>query len=128
MAIRVDKFVSYSVAPDGSRVQLDLVNDLGTACQIEVPLPCFSDLALTVPKIMMAALAAAYGGSTQRLVHNVKDWTVERAAKEGFFIFTFTTPDDFTISFTLHEQELWDVVSGITGNDYVEYPPPPEVH
>jgi len=125
VAIRVKDLKSYSVASDGSAVQLECVDDAGGACRIELPRSCLMELALAIPKILSSVLAVEHGGSPQRLVHLVKDWTVELAAIGGVFIFTFTTVDDFKISFSIDRNEVWSVICGLGEDAFVFYPPPP---
>lgn len=71
--------------------------------------------------MMAAALAVLYGSPCQRLVHNVENCTVERAAQTGTLILNFTTPDGFVLSFALPQQELLDIASGVDRDDFDEY-------
>ncbi len=59
-----------------------------------------------MPKIMLQVLRTRYGDSSLRLVHAVESWKVERASDGRNCILTFTTPDCFTISFNVNDQDL----------------------
>jgi hypothetical protein len=55
---------------------------------------------LTIPKITCEALRGLYNDSSLELVHVVDSWQV-RSATGQRVILTFTTPDRFSISFSI---------------------------
>src|SRR5262252_2814632 len=73
--MQVESLTTYEVAPDGSRVKLNLLDAEGKPASLIVPLEALRVLALSMPKIVFHAVRQATGGDDAlRLVHGVENW------------------------------------------------------
>ena len=105
--MQVESLTTYEVAPDGSRVKLNLLDAEGKPASLIVPLEALRVLALSMPKIVFHAVRQATGGDDAlRLVHGVENWKIERAVDPDYAILTFATPDKFEVSFAVRDATL----------------------
>lgn len=100
-----EALTTWSVSQDGSRVRLGFADDDGHSCRIDLPMEAMSALLLTLPRILQCALDARGDGS-DRIVHPLGGWRLERAAEHGRLILTLKTPDGFSVAFALAPDEL----------------------
>jgi len=114
--IAVDALTTYEVADDGSGVRLHFADPEGRARTLVVPIASLQQLTLSMPKIMQEALCASYRDPTLRLVHAVASWVIERASDGRNWLLTFTTPDHFSISFAITDNDLNQLSTSL--NDY----------
>jgi hypothetical protein len=105
-AVEIGTLTTYQIANDGAGVLLNFVDVKGRARSVYVPVEMVKFLTLSMPKIMMEVLRAQFHDPTLRLVHAVDSWRVERASDGKTCILTFTTPDHFSISFNVNDQDL----------------------
>ena len=111
-----EALTTWSVSHDGSRVRLGFADGDGGPCRIDLPMEVMSALLLTLPRILQCALDTRGNGS-DRMVHLLDDWRVERAAGQDELILTLKTPDGFSIAFALAPDELAAMAE--TGQNHV---------
>ena len=104
--VEVGTLTTYEIATDGVGARLHFVDSNGNARTVYVPVEMLKLLTLSMPKIMLEVLRAQFHDPTLRLVHSVDSWRVERASDGKTCILTFTTPDHFSISFNVNDQDL----------------------
>jgi hypothetical protein len=104
--VQMDTLTTYEVSPDGEGVHLNFVDAKGESRAVYAPMEVLKQLTLSMPKIMLEVLQAHFRDPTLRLVHTVDSWQTERASDGETIILTFTTPDHFSISFNVSENDL----------------------
>jgi len=114
-----EALTTWSVSHDGSRVRLGFADGDGDPCRIDLPMAVMSALLLTLPRILQCAFDTRGDGS-DRMVHPLGSWSVERAAGQEELILTLKTPDGFSIAFALASDELAAMAE--TGQNYGRAP------
>ena len=107
--VEIGTLTTYEIANDGAGARLNFVDANGQAQSVYVPIDNLKLLTLSMPKIMVEALRAQFRDPTLRLVHTVENWRVERASDGKTSILTFTTPDHFSISFGVSDEDLYQL-------------------
>jgi len=102
----ISALTTYEVAPDGTSVMLNLLDGDGKPASLILPFAAVQVLARNMPAIALHALRQAAGNDSLRLVHEVSDWKIERAADPNYAILSFATPDLFEVSFAVREDAL----------------------
>lgn len=100
-----ERLTTWSVSPDGSRARLGFSDGAGQPCRVDLPVDALSGLLLTVPRILQCALNRR-GDESARIVQPLGTWQLEQVAGQGRLILTLTTPDGFSVAFTLAPDEL----------------------
>ena len=100
-----EALTAWSVSHDGSRVRLGFVDRDGDPCRIDLPMEAVGALLLTLPRILQCALEARDDGS-DRIVHPLGGWGLERAAEHGELILTLRTSEGFDVAFALAPDQL----------------------
>jgi hypothetical protein len=100
------ELIAYDIASDGNwfRMSFSCVN--GKRGSISLPTECLMALIMTLPRMMTQALSARSGGDRLRLVYPAEEVLIEGSPDPDTFIMTLTTPDGFTVSFSLSRQQL----------------------
>lgn len=119
-----EALTTWSVSHDGSRVRLGFADGDGNPCRIDLPMEVMSTLLLTLPRILQCALDVRDDGS-DRIVHPLGSWRMERAAEHGRLILTLNTPDGFGVSFAVAPDELAAMAED--GQDHQRALSPPRV-
>lgn len=99
--IKGERLTTWSVTPDGEHVRLGLVNDGGQPCAVLLPIAVLSGLMMTIPRMLQDALRAKFSDSSLRMIHELGDWRVERAAGADASILSLATPDGFEVAFAV---------------------------
>ena len=99
--IKGKRLTAWSVTPDGEHVQLGLVDDAGRPCAVLLPIAVLSGLMMTIPRMLQDALRAKFSDGTLRMIHELGDWRVERAAGADASILSLATPDGFEVTFAV---------------------------
>ena len=102
----ISSLTTYEVAPDGTSVKLNLLDGDGKPASLIVPFALVQVLARNMPTIALHALRQAAGNDTLRLVHEVSDCKIERAADPDYAILSFTTPDLPEMAFAVRDDAL----------------------
>ena len=110
-----EALTTWSVSHDGSRVRLGFADHDGKSCRIDLPMEAMSALLLTLPRILQCALEARNDGS-DRIVHPLGGWQLERAAEPGELILTLRTSEGFEVAFAMAPDQLAAMAEA--GQDY----------
>jgi hypothetical protein len=120
--VEVGTLTTYEIATDGAGARLHFVDSNGSARTVYVPVEMLKLLTLSMPKIMLEVLRAQFHDPTLRLVHSVDSWRVERANDGKTCILTFTTPDHFSISFNVNDQDLSQLSDAVIDHELDAFP------
>jgi hypothetical protein len=99
--IKGQRLTTWSVTPDGEHVQLGLVDEQDHPCAVLLPIAVLSGLMMTIPRMLQDALRAKFSDGSLRMIHELGDWRVERAAGANASILSLTTPDGFEVTFAV---------------------------
>ena len=117
--VQVESLTTYEVAPDGSSVKLNLLDERGEPTSLIVPFEMLRILTMSMPKIAQDALRRATGREGMRLVHGIQKWKLERAEDPQYVILTVATPDHMELSFALKDEALAEM-AGLMSDFHVE--------
>lgn len=101
-----EKLIAYEVAGDGTRFRISFICAGGELGSLSLPTECIQALIMTLPRMMTQALLARYNDSSLRLVYPAETVRIEGSPDANTFLLTFTTPDGFTVSFAVSNQQL----------------------
>ncbi len=99
--IKGQRLTAWSITPDAEHVQLGLVDDAGRPCAVLLPITVLSGLMMTIPRMLQDALRAKFSDGSLRMIHELGDWRVERAAGTDASILSLATPDGFEVAFAV---------------------------
>jgi hypothetical protein len=100
-AIEGARLTSWAATPDGQRVRLGFEDEAGRPCEISLPVAALSGLMMTIPRMLRQALEKQFADGSLRMIHELGDWRVERAAGADAFILSLATPDGFEVTFAV---------------------------
>jgi hypothetical protein len=104
--LRANRLTTFSVAADGDSASIGFAEDSGEASSLVLPTSCVHALIMTLPEIAQQALRRRAGDERLRLVFPVAHWALERIANSQRLILTFSTPDEFRVSFSMSQEDL----------------------
>jgi hypothetical protein len=119
--IKAESLTHYEVASDGTHCRLCFLDTDGVEQSVELPVACLQQLMLTIPKITCEALRGLYNDGALELVHVVESWQV-RAGTSRRVILTLTTPDGFSISFSISSAELGELADAAVEYEVEAFP------
>lgn len=100
-AIRGERLTTWEVAEEGERVRLGLEDEDGQPHAVSLPASVLSALMMTIPRMLRQALEKRFADSSLRMIHELGDWRVERAAAADAFIISLATVDGFEVTFAV---------------------------
>jgi hypothetical protein len=100
------ELIAYDIASDGNWFRMSFGCANGKRCSLSLPTECLMGLIMTLPRMMTQALSARFGDDRLRLVYPAEKVIIEGSPDPNIFIVTLTTPDGFTVSFSLSRQQL----------------------
>jgi hypothetical protein len=99
MRIRSVKLTTCSVAPDGTDVGLEFLDQSGATVAVEFPLDQAEAIVMTLPHLLARALVKCTGNDEARYVFELEEWSLERARDQNCVIATFKTRNGFEVCF-----------------------------
>jgi hypothetical protein len=115
-AIRGARLTTWAATPDGERVRLGFEDDTGRACEISLPVAVLSGLMMSIPRMLQQALEKQFADGSLRMVHELGDWRVERAAGADAFILSLATPDGFEVTFAVPSPQADRLAASLYGS------------
>jgi len=98
--VRIAALTTCEVSGDGTRIQLDMVDEEGQQVTLELRAALATPLILTLPRLMEQCLQRLHGDAT-RLVFPMGRWALEAATEADAFILSLETPDGFRVAFAV---------------------------
>ena len=102
----VTNFTSCEVSGDGSRIRLAYCDGSGSAQQLDISVEQAGSLAMTLPRLLSAALKARNHDSSLRFVFPLSEFNLEATAGSADRILSLRTPDGFEVSFSISQETL----------------------
>src|SRR5580693_9140262 len=99
MKIRSSKLTTCRVAPDGTIVGLEFLDQSGAPVTVEFPLDQAEAVIMTIPHLLARAVKQQTDDEPARYVFGLKGWSLERATEPDCLIATFVTLDGFEVCF-----------------------------
>ncbi len=99
MRIRSKKLTTCSVAPDGTNVGLEFLDQSGAPVAVELPLDQAEAVVMTLPHLLTRALVNYTGDEEARYVFDLDEWSLERAAHQNCLIVMLKTRNGFEVCF-----------------------------
>ena len=97
---------SCTVSPEGDKITIALNGKGGAPQKIALSFDEASALAMTLPRLLSAALSRRFSDATLRHVYPVRDCTVERASDQRHVLLTLSCGDGFDVVFGLNVRIL----------------------
>jgi hypothetical protein len=105
----VAELTCFESAEDGSSVRLSMKDAAGLHLSLCMPLECLNQLMMTLPGLVRQALQRRYRDPSLRIVYTVARFQVELADDSETRILTLETPDGFSVSFGLTEEQCREI-------------------
>lgn len=116
MKIRSSKLTTCRVAPDGTIVGLEFLDQSGAAVTVEFPFDQAEAVVMTIPSLLARAVKRQTESEKARYVFDLKGWSIERAAEHACLIATFVTSHGFEVCFAIPHEACrslgWNLQSG----------------
>jgi hypothetical protein len=95
------ELIAYDIASDGDWFRMSFICVNGKRGSLSLPTECLMALIMTLPRMMTEALSARFGDDFQAV-----EVLIEGSPDPNTFIITLTTPDGFSVSFSLNRQQV----------------------
>jgi hypothetical protein len=99
MKIALKELTTCGVQPDGEALELNFIDQNGAQVCLQVPFDHAQAMAMTLPRLLEAALKQVTGNPQARYVFPLGRWSVETASDDNCLITTLSTEDGFEVSF-----------------------------
>jgi len=104
--INATALTTLTVAPDGSIVSINVVDEEGAPASLILPLDALRSLIMSLPPLMQQALRLRYRDPSLRLVYPLGTWRLESGTEAGKLLLALATVDGFEVTFSIGEAEL----------------------
>ncbi len=96
----------------------------GRPASVILPVDCLRSLMMTLPDAIERALRARHGDDTLKVVYPMGGWSLHTAEGSQGMILTITTPDGFSVSFTLTQADASSLATSLGEVDASAEPNP----
>jgi hypothetical protein len=107
----IGEVTHFETAEDGSSIRLVMEDVSGRLVSLHMPLRCLNRLIMTLPKMVRDALQLRHRDPSLRIVYPVAQFQVELAGDFETRILTLETPDGFSASFGLTEEQCREIAT-----------------
>jgi hypothetical protein len=105
----IGEMTRCETAKDGSTVRLEMEDVNGRLVSLHMPLKCLDRLLMTLPGLVRRALQTQHRDPSLRIVYPVARFQLELARDLETRILTLETPDGFSASFGLTEEQCREI-------------------
>jgi hypothetical protein len=102
----VSDFTSCEVSGDGNKISLSYRDASGATRRLDISAEQAGSLAMTLPKLLSAALRARNQDPSLRFVFPLAECDLEAAAGSSNRILSLRTPDGFEVCFSISQEIL----------------------
>jgi hypothetical protein len=100
----------FETAEDGESISLIAEDVSGRSVRIAFPTEVLSSLIMTLPQMVTAAIQRRRNDPSARLVYPLAESRTELSADLSTRILTLKTPDGFTVSFAVSDDQFRELV------------------
>jgi len=104
--LEIAKLDACEVSGDGASIKLSVTDGQGRPLDLQVTAEQAGSLAMTLPRLVDAALKARYRDPSLRLVYPLTDYNLEGAVGSENLILSLKTHDGFEVSFSVEPEAL----------------------
>jgi hypothetical protein len=101
----MSELLHYETADDGSLIQMYLSDSSGQGNIIRFSMECINTLVMTLPSMALTAIQARLNDDSIRVTYPLEAFEVMFGTTRNARILNLKTPDGFTISFSLTEDQ-----------------------
>jgi hypothetical protein len=105
----IGEMTRFETAEDGSSIRLDMEDVGGRLVSLHMPLECLNRLIMTLPGMVLHALQQQHRDASLRIVYPVSRFQLELAGDFETRVLTLETPDGFSASFGLTEEQCREI-------------------
>jgi hypothetical protein len=122
MAIEAETLSTCGVVEGGERIALRFIDTAGNPNEVLLSTSDASAIAMTLPRLLRAALGDRFGDDTLRYVFPLDSWRIEAAGDGRNLILTLATNGGFEASFATGPVAVQSLGSALTARlpDYAQ--------
>lgn len=102
------------VVEGGERIALRIVDSAGNPLEVLLSTADASAIAMTLPRLLRAALVSRFGDDTLRYVFPLDSWQIEAAGDGRNLILTLATDGGFEVSFATEPDAVRSLGAALT--------------
>ncbi|MCW5255280.1 hypothetical protein [Verminephrobacter aporrectodeae] len=107
--INVARLVTFQSSDDGTCIRMFTEDSVGLASTVTLTLECLQSLTMTLPAMATSMIQRSQNDPTVRVTYPVDRFQIELSADMRTKILTLTTPDGFSVSFSLNEEQCQEL-------------------
>ncbi|MFT3673464.1 hypothetical protein [Aestuariivirga sp.] len=104
--VTVGNLRSCEVSSNGEEIRINVADQAGAPHQICLSPDMASALAMTLPRLLSAALQARYADPSIRFVFPLGGYTLEQAPGDRQLLLSLKTPDGFEVCFRISQETI----------------------
>jgi hypothetical protein len=108
-SIEISSLTRFETAEDGASVCVLAEDISGRSVRLVFPTKVLSSLTMTLPQMLTAAIQRGRDDPNARLVYPLAESKTEISTDLSTRILTLRTPDGFTVSFAVSEDQLREI-------------------
>jgi hypothetical protein len=108
--IDIKRLARFEIREGGSSISLVAEDAVGRTTRLTFPTEVLSSLIMTLPQMLTAAIQSQRNDPTARLVYPLAESRTELSADLSTLILTLKTPDGFTVSFAVSNDQFGEIV------------------
>jgi hypothetical protein len=106
MKIDIKGLVRFETGEDGASISLVAEDVSGRSVRLTFPIDILSSLIMTLPQMLTAAIQRRRNDPSARLVYPLAESRTELSTDLSTRILTLKTPDGFTVSFAVSDEQF----------------------
>jgi hypothetical protein len=110
MGIDIKRLARFETGEGGASISLVAEDAAGRTRRLTFPTEVLSSLIMTLPEMLTAAIQRQRNDPTARLVYPLAESTIELSTDLSTRILTLKTPDGFTVSFAVSDDQFGEIV------------------
>ena len=104
--IDIKGLARFETGDDGESISLVAEDDSGRSVRLTFPIGVLSSLIMTLPQMLTAAIQRRRNDPSARLVYPLAESRTELSTDLSMRILTLKTPDGFTVSFAVSDEQF----------------------
>jgi hypothetical protein len=109
-SISIKGLARFETGDDGTSISLIAQDDTDRSFRLTFPTTVLSSLVMTLPQIVTAAVQRQRNDPSARVVYPLAESRIELSTDFATRILTLMTPDGFTVSFAVTNEQFLELV------------------